>query len=93
MSESKIYEAIKYLCNTNNASIANNAIAEVMHYLDHDEPEMAFEGLFIELMNNNNIIPKNTRDYYIKIAKELNLDKESVFRADFYDKFLKFMEV
>lgn len=62
----------------------------VEHYLNHDEYEMAFEGLFIELIQSKSkpiIDFKNSR----KIALALGLDKESVFDGDFWIKFEKFL--
>ena len=35
--------------------LCSEAIGEVRHYVDHGEPEMAFEGLSIELMQTGKI--------------------------------------
>ena len=64
--------------------------AWVQHYLDHSEYEMAFEGLFIELMK---LDPKpmdiNFRTF-IELGKTLGLEKDSVLDADFWSKFMQF---
>lgn len=64
-------------------------LKEVRHYFDHGEYEMALEGLLIELIHAKKH-PKNFN--YVEweeMTKNYNLDKESIFDDDIWDKFVK----
>ena len=63
----------------------------VQHYLDHDEYEMAFEGLFIELMKANADMNKSRLETYYNLGQKLGLDKDSVFDGEFWKKFRTFV--
>lgn len=56
----------------------------VRHFIEHDEYEMGYEGLFIELMKIN----FNPRDIdmkeYLRIGGLLGLSRESIFDCDFW---------
>jgi hypothetical protein len=70
--------------------LSDETITAVQHYLDHDEYEMAIEGLFIDIMQLP-IAPESLDSKTcIELAKSVELDKESVFRDDFWAKFLEF---
>lgn len=87
MTESMLQE----LLNQSQEKLDADSIESVQHYLDHSEYEMAFEGLFIELMKLNHI-PKNADiGKYIELGKNLDLENESVFDADFWSKFVQFV--
>ncbi len=58
----------------------------VSHFLAHDEYEMAYEGLLIEMIKSNYKPSREEADEYLKIGKALGLDKESVFDPDFWKK-------
>lgn len=64
-----------------------DSIEAVMHYINHSEYEMAFEGLFIELVKRNVIPAGIDWNKYRDLAIKFNLDKESVFDPDFWNKF------
>src|SRR5688572_3411762 len=64
----------------------------IAHYIHHDEYEMAFEGIFIDLMEAGRISSDRNLEEYEQLGKKLNLDKESVFDGDFWDKFVRFIE-
>jgi hypothetical protein len=70
--------------------VAEDAFREVKHYLDCDEYEMAFEGLFIELMQLKELPPIDLVKSR-QIALLLGLDKESVFKSDFWISFERFI--
>lgn len=55
-------------------------------YLDNREYEMAFEGLFLELIKSGKAIKLNTREC-MGMARQLKLDKETVFDYQFWSKF------
>ena len=49
---------------------------ELTHFLEHDEFEMAFEGLLIELLNAPALATREDLDRLLKLAVELNLSPE-----------------
>lgn len=71
--------------------LEKDTISTVMHYVNHDEYEMAYEGLLIDLMS----IEFNPKDidilFCVNIGKEMNLDKESVFNYNFWIDFTEYM--
>jgi hypothetical protein len=64
--------------------LTSDAIANVQHYVDHDEYEMAFEGLCLELLDRDfeGVDWDKCRD----IARALDLDQESFFDPSFWDR-------
>ncbi|MEI5908580.1 hypothetical protein WAK64_16150 [Bacillus spongiae] len=67
--------------------INSNGISEVKHFFEHGEHEVAFEGLVIEL-SENGLDPRNFNySDWKNLALEYGLDKESVFKADFWSRF------
>ncbi|CAN7437753.1 hypothetical protein [Rhizobium sp. LjRoot258] len=55
-------------------------------YLDNREYEMAFEGLFLELIKSGKTIKLNASEC-MGMARQLKLDKETVFDYQFWSKF------
>jgi hypothetical protein len=55
-------------------------------YLDNREYEMAFEGLFLELIKSGKTIKLNASEC-MSMARQLKLDKETVFDYQFWSKF------
>ena len=68
----------------------NDTIDGVTHYLVHDEYEMAFEGLLLDLIEVNYWPPKMDVDMYCRLGYRLKLSKESVFRVDFWDMLMRY---
>ena len=66
------------------------SVNAIEHYLNHGEYEMAFEGLFIELIKADVSISQNELNKYFELGKDLNLDRDSVFDDGFWRKFLEF---
>ena len=64
-----------------------------LHYLNHDEYEMAFEGLFLDLMKLGRFQSSFDISHAVHLAKALNLHQESVFRDDFWPLFEAFTQV
>jgi hypothetical protein len=70
----------------NQDSLDQETIDFVNHYLQYDEYEMAFEGLFIELMDlgqSSNVDLEKSWE----IGQELELHKYSIFDETFWVKF------
>ena len=55
-----------------------------------DRYEMAFEGLFIEIMQCKNPVSIDVKKS-VAVAKSLQLDIESVFDANFWNHFKEFI--
>lgn len=87
----EIYEYIEELLNEWKDYLDKETINFIRHYLKHDELEMAFEALFIEII-------KLKKDSFLNsnkakdVALILKLDKESIFDMDFWKKFELFLE-
>ncbi len=68
--------------------LATDAVKEIEHYIAHSEYEMAFEGLLIELTK----FEKYPLDFnflqWRALGEHFKLDKESVFNASIWMKFL-----
>lgn len=58
---------------------------EIEHYLAHDEYEMAFEGLALELLNVPPVSSEDRRAC-VELARRLGLDRESVFDPELWRK-------
>ena len=72
--------------------LCDEAIAEVVHYIAHDEPEIAFEGLFIELMQQKTMPDAIIKKDCLALGQYLKLDSESVLDPDFWKNFIIFLE-
>ncbi|WP_250500158.1 hypothetical protein [Caballeronia sp. GAWG1-5s-s] len=59
-------------------------LTSVRHYIEHDEYEMGFEGLFIDLMKINFDPNSIEMDVYLKIGESLSLNVKSVFDGNFW---------
>lgn len=67
--------------------LGRETVDSVRHFIDHDEYEMAYEGLFIDLMDIRFDPNEINVDIYRKIGEDLNLNEESVFDEGFLEKF------
>lgn len=93
MTELSLLTIRKFIISTlENSLLDNETKSAVQHYVDHDEYEMAFEGMFIDLMKFNEPITLD-RDYCIAIAIYLKLDQESVFSPNFWTEFQNFLQL
>ncbi|NLF45880.1 MAG: hypothetical protein GX581_07375 [Syntrophomonadaceae bacterium] len=72
--------------------ISNEAYSEVWHYYEHEEYEMAFEGLLIEFIQED----KYPRDFekaeWKTLGIEFGLDNNSVFDPDIWNKFISWIK-
>jgi hypothetical protein len=62
----------------------------ILHYLNYEEYEMAFELLFLELINNK-INPKINIFECEKIAVQLKLNEHTIFDDNFWIKFKTYL--
>ncbi|QDT80195.1 hypothetical protein Mal35_36660 [Gimesia maris] len=67
-------------------------LAGVDHYLNHNEPEMAFEGLLIDLINANRVPDSFDSDQWKRIAQTAGLPAGGVFDEDIWNKFCIWLE-
>ncbi|WDR87345.1 hypothetical protein [Burkholderia ambifaria] len=72
--------------------LGQETVDAVRHFIDHDEYEMAYEGLFIDLMNIAFDPNEISVDIYRKIGEDLNLKEESVFEEGFWEKFEGYLD-
>ena len=73
------------------SKLDQKSIEAVNHYVNHAEYEMAFEGLFIEIMKMNEV-PDIDFSKSKEIGLLLKLDKESVFDVGFWKKFKNYVD-
>lgn len=83
---------IRKLLNENAAHLDTQSQEVVRHYLDHDEYEMAFEGLFLDLIAHGSITSCDKLDVYLALGRSLNLEKESVLDGQFWPKLMRFVQ-
>ncbi|MDB4943251.1 MAG: hypothetical protein JWP97_2785 [Labilithrix sp.] len=62
-------------------TLDESARAAVVHYLDHDEFEMAFEGLCIELVTSGSLSVDDAREL-VELAVALGLETDAVLDQD-----------
>jgi hypothetical protein len=67
-------------------NLDKESIDAVIHYVHHNELEMAFEGLFLEIINRNLLFSINI-EQADRIGKSLKLNEESVYDSEFWTKF------
>jgi hypothetical protein len=72
-------------------NLEKDLIAFVKHYLYHAEYEMAFEGLFIAIMNFDTVPIIDWRKS-AEMAKKLKLNVESIYDENFWARFSKYIE-
>ena len=72
-------------------TLCSEAVEEVQHYIDNNEPEIAFEGLFIELMQLEKLPEGVSKEDCISFGKYLKLAEDSVLDDEFWENFTKFM--
>lgn len=85
-----IKEFIENVSNEIKPQLTKSSIDSVSHYLRHDEYEMAFEILFLGIMDLKDISNIDFLESK-KVGKLLKLHEESVFDFDFWNKFEEFI--
>lgn len=81
----EVANAIRLLLDKYSDQLSRDTVDGVNHYLNHDEYEMAFEGLCIGLMNGPAFSAQD-RQRCQAMAKRLGLDRDSVFDSEFWQK-------
>lgn len=84
-------KVILSLMDDNKSRLDPESFSAIQHYVEHDEYEMAFEGLFIELMGLKFFASNTDLSNYIELARNLGLDHDSVFDENFWPKFISFV--
>ncbi|WP_323637287.1 hypothetical protein [Pectobacterium polaris] len=89
----EVNNSISKLIDLYGNDLDEEAINSINHLLDHGEYEMAYEGMFIDLMS----IGFNPNDidisHYIKIGIELGLNRECVFYSGFWNKLNAYLNI
>ncbi|ULL14757.1 hypothetical protein DVH26_10025 [Paenibacillus sp. H1-7] len=69
--------------------LTNEGIAAIMHYYCHDEYEMAYEGLLIELTIVGHYPSQFVFIDWKELGEHYGLDKETVFDELKWEKFMQ----
>lgn len=72
--------------------LSDDAAREVRHYLEDDEPEMAFEGCMLALIGVDRLSAGVGFSTLSGLARRLRLDREPVFDGDFWGRFSRWGE-
>lgn len=83
-------EELSFLVNLLAGKIDKPSLIEIEHFIDHNEYEIAFELLFLEIFNKENL-PVFDYKKAKNIALLLKLDQETVYDTDFWTNFSKFI--
>lgn len=84
---SNVERILRHVLDESKPALELDAVEAVEHYLEHGEYEMAFEGLFLELMKSSIVFDKPTLKKYYKLGSVLGLAKDAVFDPQFWKKF------
>ena len=85
----KLFKRLEKYIVLSKSLISADGFKEVMHFFEHGEYEMAFEGLIIELMRINKYPEQYNYQEWKNTGLEFGLNKESVFDGEFWSKFKK----
>lgn len=85
----EIVSRIESVIDLLNDRLETETMVEVMHYFNHSEYEISFEGLMIDAMSIPIISLPIGFEELKDIAINLKLDKETVLDSDFWMKFLE----
>ena len=83
----KANKTLKYFIDVSKEMLSHDALEAVNHYFEHDEFEMCFEGLVIELMSNKAYPSDFNFHDWKKLAIEYHLNEHSVFDGVFWENF------
>ncbi len=86
-----IREYLQFVLNIVQSSLDKETVNLVNHYIEHDEYEMAYEGLFIEIIKLEEI-PNIDLLKSKKIGELLKLNEETVFDFEFWGKFERYIK-
>jgi hypothetical protein len=83
----EVESILKELIKMSENILSSDDLEGVLHYLDHGEYEMSFEGLVIEFYTTRKYPTNFNYEKWKELAISFGLDKESVFDERFWDKF------
>ena len=81
-------EQINRLFEACHDKISAEGAAQVAHYLEHGEPEMALEGLVLELIQADETPPEFVFVVWENLARRMRLNEDPVFDGEFWRKFM-----
>jgi hypothetical protein len=87
-----IEKFIKSSLSTVQSELDSETVDSVNHYLDNAEYEMAFEGLFIEIMKLRNKYSVIELSEVEKVGRLLKLHEHSTFDDMFWDKLESYLK-
>jgi hypothetical protein len=93
MNEEQIEKAeffIKQTLRNVGSYLDAQTIEAVEHYLENAEYEMAFEGLYIEIMANPSLCAMTHLNKSKDVGLLLKLDKHTAFDPNFWSNFMKY---
>ncbi len=85
-----ISKEIKKILSVCQLYLSQETIDAAMHYIHHDEYEMAAEGLLLDIMELNPIPDCLKKEDCMKLAIACGLNHEVVFCSDFWKKITEF---
>jgi hypothetical protein len=85
----KKLEGILTVCES---SLCTEAVVEIKHYIENNEPEIAFEGVFLELMQLNRMPAGLNSDICLELALSLKLNEETALSDKFWQRFIEFLK-
>ncbi|GAA0621241.1 hypothetical protein [Thalassospira tepidiphila] len=90
----KLVSDIQSEIDANTTIIPSNHLDYIQHYLDHDEYSMAFEYLYLEIMEREDSHFTLGKEKALEIALFFGLDDENECMVDgkFWPKFKSFLE-
>lgn len=88
-NDDNILEILQCFWDTSKECLDEDSAKTIQHYLDHDEYEMAFELLILVLADLRKYPPNFVFEPWIELAKNLNLNTESVYAPDFWERFMR----
>ena len=88
MDWGKLSKRVRALLSDHQSSLPDSTVKAVEHYLDHDEYEMALEGLCIDLMEHAGSQGVDWVEC-ADLCRSMGLDKESTFDPAFWARLAK----
>jgi hypothetical protein len=91
-SDDEIVAALKRMLANAASILPSDSIDAVRYYIEHDEYEIAFEGLMLDLYKRGSLPKGFDTQEATTIAVALHLNEDSVLDSEFWDKFQRLMQ-
>lgn len=91
MNWHEIAQAIQDEVDSNSHIIPDKRLHDIRHYLNHDEYGMAFEYLYLEIMDRKGSVFSLGPIKANKIGRLLDLDKETLIDEKFWCRFQEYI--